>query len=162
MKNAVESLRLTGSKWQKAMASCDKLAAEQAANGEEPSKPQSYSDLLGYEFDKIQDQCIPECGNPASSYSYTFSMSKLFQTYYEDSGCLGNASVFYLRGQRLKLSEIMEQKKTTSVDLLGLIGGNLGLFVGVSLTTIIEFVEFSFFMICKKLSGPPEKGKATS
>ena len=43
---------------------------------------------------------------------------------------------------RIKYTEIKEVKKTTALDMFGSVGGYLGLFVGVSLTTIIEFAEF--------------------
>ena len=45
----------------------------------------------------------------------------------------------------------------TALDMFGLVGGYLGLFVGVSLATIIEFAEFGidwiFKMIFRKKEG---------
>ena len=47
-----------------------------------------------------------------------------------------------MRGQRLKMNVFDETQKMTFVDLFGLIGGYLGLFVGISLVTVVEFIEF--------------------
>ena len=95
------------------------------------------------------------CGDPGISYTYSFSMSLIPERNHneshmdhEDNNSFGDSS-FYLRGQRLKLTTVRDKTKMSWVDLFGTIGGNLGLFVGVSLTTILEFAEFGFLAIWK-------------
>ena len=40
------------------------------------------------------------------------------------------------------MTKITVKDKVTALGLMGLIGGYLGLFVGVSFTTIVEFAEY--------------------
>ena len=56
--------------------------------------------------------------------------------------CDANSSLLWLKGSRIPRTTIAEVHKMTPVDLFGLVGGYLGLFVGVSLTTIFEFFDF--------------------
>ena len=56
----------------------------------------------------------------------------------------------HFSGLRIKLTSFEQMDKMTAVDLFGTIGGNLGLFVGVSLTTILELLEFVIIYIRDK------------
>ena len=58
--------------------------------------------------------------------------------------------MLFLRKRRIKMTTVAETQKMTSVDLFGLVGGYLGLFVGVSLTTIIEVVEFGIGWLVRR------------
>ena len=49
---------------------------------------------------------------------------------------------FWIKGKHIKMATIAEVKKMSPVDLFGLVGGYLGLFVGVSVITFIEFLEY--------------------
>ena len=80
-------------------------------------------------------------------------MEPMRDMWYDDEACGGNLTLFYMRGHRVKLT-VTEIEKTTAVDLMGLIGGNFGLFVGVSLTTIIELFEFGIFQLCRRWYRP--------
>ena len=56
-------------------------------------------------------------------------------------------SPLYLKGTRIRMTSTKEVRKMSWIDLFGLVGGYLGLFVGVSTLTIFEVVEF-FLTLC--------------
>ena len=85
--------------------------------------------------------CLQKCCPAVSSYSYKFDKVVVTQNSPLHNLCAA-PRFFYLKGSRLKMTIFDETQKMTSVDLFGLIGGYLGLFVGISLVTIFEFVEF--------------------
>ena len=100
-------------------------------------------------FQKMKEKCKTECGPPQKSLSYTFSLTSFDGQAREEIGCYPYHSDFWLRDARLKLTITKEVQKMSFVDLFGLVGGYLGLFVGVSLTTIIELIEFVLVAILK-------------
>ena len=83
------------------------------------------------------------------SRSYDFTMKQVDVRYFDNYGCFFNITNLFIKG-RVKSTEIKEIEKTTALDMFGLVGGYLGLFVGVSLTTIIEFAEFGIDWIFKR------------
>ena len=102
-----------------------------------------YATILDYDkFGAFRKKCQEKCGPPRKSISFELALED--QSHRADFDCHRNSSVGYLwlKGLRLKMITISEVPKTTLMDLFGLIGGYLGLFVGVSLTTIVEFLEF--------------------
>ena len=145
-------------KWKEAVEKCKRLSEEATQEENDQSKKEKktpvYADLMGDKFDRYQEVCLPICDNPKTSYSYTLDMEPMRDMWYDDEACGGNLTLFYMRGHRVKLTVIEEIEKTTAVDLMGLIGGNFGLFVGVSLTTIIELFEFGIFQLCRRWYRP--------
>ena len=99
------------------------------------------------DFPSIQKLCQAECGLPRKSFFYSFSLKSLRGLERKGLDCLPNTSDFWLRDMRLKMTHIKEVPKMSFVDVFGLVGGYLGLFVGVSLTTVIEFLEFALMKL---------------
>ena len=56
------------------------------------------------------------------------------------------------------MTKFKEVEKMTAADLFGLVGGQLGLFVGVSLVTIFEFMEFGADLLKDKILGGKDSG----
>ena len=104
--------------------------------------------------DEYHDACLQKCGNPKKSYMYDLSLSHIIDP---EEFCFENGSYIYLTGVRIKLTTIKEIAKMSALDLFGLIGGYLGLFVGVSLTTILEFLEFGAKCLYSQLCAPKAK-----
>ena len=78
-------------------------------------------------------------------------MTVIKESDYDDIGCQNGFSTFWLKGERLRVTTIQKGLKTSTIDLLGLVGGYMGLFVGVSVTTICEFIEFVLMWIWDKI-----------
>ena len=124
-----------------------------------------YATFLDYDkFEPIRKKCQEKCGPPRKSISFELALADHSTDF---DFCHSNSSVGYLwlKGLRLKMITISEVPKTTLMDLFGLIGGYLGLFVGVSLTTIVEFLEFGvmgFVGRCLRRRRQTEQGKDLS
>ena len=96
--------------------------------------------LNRYDFSK---KCMAKCCRPIESFSYTTSV--------ESSDCSDGQGFFQFKNLRLKVTTVEEVPMITILDLFGLIGGYLGLFVGISLTTVVEFFEFSMRWFHEKI-----------
>ena len=90
---------------------------------------------------KLENICRTECSTANQTSSYDLEKEEIPIEHVDLFPCSRNQTSLFLKG-RIKYTEIKEVKKTTTLDMFGSVGGYLGLFVGVSLTTIIEFAEF--------------------
>ena len=100
--------------------------------------------------------CARKCKQPKKSVSFKLTSTLHEGAFREDVGCPKGQFDFWLKEANMKMISVTEVQKMTLVDAFGLVGGYLGLFVGVSVITTIEFVEFglSYFARCfKKQSG---------
>ena len=141
--------------WKKAMEKCEKNEWQNQTS--DPQRCGNVTQIVdcypfffeNAKFQEMNKKCKNECGPPQKSLSYSLSMTSLDGELREEIGCHPNLSNFWLRDSRLKLTITKEVPKMSFVDLFGLVGGYLGLFVGVSLTTIIEFLEFVLVALLK-------------
>ncbi|XP_063685305.1 acid-sensing ion channel 1C-like [Bolinopsis microptera] len=94
-----------------------------------------------------------------------FSHPELNFTYKSEEDIRDNMVIIEVLFTSMSTSEIREVVTYTSANLLGDIGGVLGLFMGASVFTLIEFVQLLFFAIQKNCiskwcgSGKDEKEK---
>ena len=101
-------------------------------------------------------ECTRKCKLPKRSVAFKLTSTLHEGAFREDVGCPKGQFDFWLKEANMKMISVTEVQKMTLVDAFGLVGGYLGLFVGVSVITTIEFVEFglSYFARCfKKQSG---------
>ena len=101
--------------------------------------------LGNYDLDKCAlNSCPLEC----NSVRYDVTISNLNSIL--SSYSLGFIDVFY---QSLAYTEITEIPKMVVIDLLGQIGGNLGMFISLSVFSLLEIAEiliFCLFVLFKK------------
>ena len=87
-----------------------------------------------------QKLCHQKCCPAASSLSYRFKKTVIEEEEYNHNYC--EKGMHFLKGKRFKMTTFEDVPKMSRVDLFGLVGGYLGLFVGISLVTLFEFFEF--------------------
>ena len=63
-----------------------------------------------------------------------------------------------IRYESLAYKKLEEEPKINGEELLGIIGGHLGLFLGMSLLSFVELIEF-VFLACARLVRPKAKNK---
>ena len=97
----------------------------------------------------ITHDCFKKCCPAVHSYSYEFEKIIIPKDDYLHNNC-EMVTLFYLKGQFIKMTVFKEIPLMSVVDLFGLVGGYLGLFVGISLVTICEFVEFIIEWSCSR------------
>ncbi|XP_070542004.1 amiloride-sensitive sodium channel subunit beta-like isoform X2 [Ptychodera flava] len=125
---------------------------------------------LSYQTNKIQCDCPPKCeyvsyAKEAAStvwpaihsgdYIREFlkSRSSKLRTLMEQEERTGldllrqNVLKLQVYFRDLHYSETIQSPSYTSLDLLSDIGGNLGLWIGLSVLTLLEFIEFTYDMI---------------
>lgn len=78
-----------------------------------------------------------------------FSNEELGIVYDSVDDIMNNVMVLEVLFTSMQTSEIREVITYTSANLLGDIGGVLGLFLGASIFTVLEFCQFLFFSIAK-------------
>ena len=83
-------------------------------------------------FDRTEF-CVEECPVECDYSLFTFKT----QSFYFEN--VTNILVYF---NNLRYTEISEIPKTTPTDMLALVGGTLGLFLGISLLSFIEIVDF--------------------
>ncbi len=86
---------------------------------------------------------LPETGNIISS-TKAFNYSNHFQTYSEVKRSFFSISIYF---NELKYTTITEQPKTEIINLVSSIGGYLGLFLGASFLSFMEFFELLFELV---------------
>ena len=59
-------------------------------------------------------------------------------------------NIFY---QELKYESIVEKPEVEIGSLLGELGGSLGLFIGASVLSILEFIDYALLTIVAKCAG---------
>ena len=88
---------------------------------------------------------------PRISYSYDVSKRVV-------PGCHPSSTMMTMTlGHRIKLTIVEENQRITLVDVLGLVGGYLGLFVGVSIITVLEMIEFVLVSLFDRFRGKTAK-----
>ena len=120
------------------------LSAKDVFENRRICKPfnQCYKDLLSFDYFKnCNDFCPLECKSVIIEAKETeiLEIKKM-------KSILLNASetsrALFLYFQELKYTEIFQIPITSVTDLVSNIGGTLGLFLGISLLSFVEFIEF--------------------
>jgi len=93
------------------------------------------------EHQMCQDECPEECDSVR--YELTHSFTKLAYNASEENMVFFN--IFYAN---LEYTVIDQIPKMDGFDFISNIGGNLGLFIGISFLSLIELVEFLIEIIC--------------
>ena len=115
--------------------------------------PQECSDLCPVEctkmiFTPIQSQINQFSIEKAEQYmENSFIKSKFNETSptYEDiKMSIVNLNIYY---DRLSFTEVTEKPSFTFVDLISNVGGTFGLFIGISLLSVLEIVEIIFELL---------------
>ena len=88
-----------------------------------------------YVYDKCMKSCPLECNNT------NFQMSSSFSQLSVNSNVTVKVNIFY---ETLSYLEITESEAMTVIDLVSSIGGIMGLFLGVSFMSFMEFFEMLF------------------
>ena len=105
----------------------------------------------------MRKACLKKCCMPRISYSYEVQKRVVPVELRHELECQDNSTIIYMKGQRIKLTVVKENQRITAVDLFGLVGGYLGLFVGVSIITVLEMIEFVVMMMFNRFSGKTRK-----
>jgi hypothetical protein len=100
------------------------------------------NNMLSNEFFKIYDAlisnvCLPLCPLECDSMNYDMSLSMMKFTN-NNENLIGFNAYYY----DSTLTFISELEKFNFLDLISSIGGNLGLFIGVSFLSFAEFIEY--------------------
>ena len=95
---------------------------------------------------------------PRISYSYDVSKKVVPTELQEELGCYPTSTMMHMAlGHPIRLTIVKEYQRITLVDLFGLVGGYLGLFVGVSMITVLEMIEFVLVSLFDRLRGKTAK-----
>ncbi|XP_006822315.1 acid-sensing ion channel 1B-like [Saccoglossus kowalevskii] len=98
-------------------------------------------------------ECKHTCHTPCESevYSFTMSTALLKKDIRRSNKAMSNYTLEHIRENVLALTMFFEElnfetvdqlPETTIIDLLGIIGGNMGLFLGASFLTLLQIVEY--------------------
>ena len=68
-----------------------------------------------------------------------------------------NSTMVYIQNQILKRILVTETPKISPIEGIGLVGGYMGLFIGASVISLIEFVKFLFDVIILKCCNLKDK-----
>ncbi len=102
----------------------------------------------------IGSKCVKECPEECDSISYDLfhSFSKLEN--YKNIDDLNDCVYFTIFYEKLSYTLIDQIPKTNALDLISNIGGNLGLFIGVSFLSFAEIIELfiEIFFILKNFN----------
>ena len=109
--------------------------------------------------DSIPNDCLKKCCMPRISYAYEVKKRLVPVELRKELGCAekNNSMFLYMKKQRIKLTIVKENKRIAASDLFGLVGGYLGLFVGVSIITVLEMMEFVFISMLNRFRGKTTK-----
>ena len=143
---------LTGKIWQSLVKDCsDKglLLRDMPINCTPRNSWYCYSWLLN--DTDVKKECQRSCSPVKVSYNYRFTLEIVPEYLYSQIGCNANSTGFRLMENVVKRTTIKQVPKMNSLDLLGIVGGHLGLCVGISLTTIFEFLELILDCVFQKL-----------
>ena len=128
----------------------------------------------------IGEYCLPKCPLECSTseivtsnsfYTYPFTSAYVsnilmtnpyLNTYYSDQNdyvynLAGNVVRFEVLYESLTYTRIEEENKMSGEDLLGVLGGHLHLFLGMSLLSFVEIIELIFIVLRHVVVSEPNK-----
>ena len=107
-------------------------------------------------------ECSELCKPTAHELSYSVEMKTASGSCHDngnDNNDHKRSPTFIQVKVQGRIQVVAESDKKTLIDVMAEIGGYLGLFVGISVVTMLEFLLFAFsllFDICFSRCGPPK------
>ena len=97
-----------------------------------------------YEYSNdFLSECNPQCPLECESTSYPYSSSIYsYPYYYQDDNTVSHHFRIILYFEAPKYTQISQIPKTTLPDIVSIVGGTLGLFLGLSLLSFVEIIDF--------------------
>ena len=87
--------------------------------------------------------CNEDCSIECNSFTLSMTVNDVFsQSLFEQ-----NKSIIYIFYEDFYYTSITEQPKISSDSLVGTVGGLLGLFLGASLLSFVEFLDLAIDLI---------------
>ena len=132
-----------------------------------------------FENDELACNCVQRCQE--TSYSVQYSTTKWPSDKYEGylfsalshvpiiqdvlvegiEQTLKNVVKLQFTFEELNVQTIEESPKYTNIDLFSSVGGLLGLYVGISIVTVFEFLDFVIKLAINCFCGGPSKGDSS-